>query len=276
MRVLTWILLVLIVLIAVLWVGKSILPRPFAPPPVQAGPVQTVPLPEGLPAPVERFYRAVYGDEIPVITSAVTTGRGWARPFGPFYWPMRYRFVHDAGRSYRHYIELTWFGLPLMKVNEQYVAGRSKFSIPIVGNEENEPKSNQGGALGLWAETANFPAVYLTTPGVRWQAVDDETALLFVPVQGDVADHEEVFVTRFDPETGLMLAQEAMRYHAKDSPAKVLWITQSSDWQELGGYLTGRTGAATWLDQGTPWAIFTAEEVVYNGELGEYLTATGP
>jgi hypothetical protein len=203
------------------------------------------------------------------------TGRGWARPFGPVYWPMRYRFVHDAGRSYRHYIELTWFGLPLMKVNEQYVNGRSKAVIPIAGTEENEPKTNQGGALGLWAETANFPAVYLTTPGVRWEAVDDETALLYVPVEGDVADHEEVFVTRFDPDTGLMLVQESMRYHAKDSPAKVLWITQSSDWQELGGFLTGRTGTATWLDQGTPWATFTTEEIVYNGDLGDYLTATG-
>lgn len=276
MRVLIWILIVLAVLIVVFWIGKSILPPPLPPPPVQAGPVEMMPLPEGLPAPVERFYRTVYGDEIPVITSAVMSGRGWARPFGPFYWPMRFRFVHDAGRSYRHYIELTWFGLPLMKVNEQYIEGRSKFLIPIVGNEENEPKTNQGGALGLWAETSNFPAVYLTTPGVRWEAVDEETALLYVPVQGDVADHEEVFVTRFDPETGLMLMQESMRYQTKDSPAKVLWITQGYDWQELGGYLMGRTGAATWLNEGTPWARFTTEEVIYNAELGDYLTAIGP
>jgi hypothetical protein len=33
-----------------------------------------MPLPDGLPAPVERFYRQVYGDDVPRIESAVITG----------------------------------------------------------------------------------------------------------------------------------------------------------------------------------------------------------
>ena len=35
--------------------------------------------------------------------------------------PARFRFIHEAGRGYRHYIEATVFGLPLMKVNERYL-----------------------------------------------------------------------------------------------------------------------------------------------------------
>lgn len=39
-------------------------------------PVQPVDLPQGPPAPVARFYQALYGDVVPAHQSAVTSGRG--------------------------------------------------------------------------------------------------------------------------------------------------------------------------------------------------------
>jgi len=47
--------------------------------------VKTIPLPEGLPAPVERYYRTVYGEQIPVIDTVVIAGRGRIRPFGVWF-----------------------------------------------------------------------------------------------------------------------------------------------------------------------------------------------
>ncbi len=86
------------------WFGLRLRPRPFPDYPEPSGAADTVPLPEGLPAPVERFYREAYGDAVPVVRSVVITGRGRIRPFGPWL-AARYRFTHDAGRGYRHYIE---------------------------------------------------------------------------------------------------------------------------------------------------------------------------
>jgi hypothetical protein len=65
----------LIVLVVILWIGLKIKPGPFAPLPVQGSELNTMTLPEDLPPPVERFYRTVFGDRVPVIGSAVISGR---------------------------------------------------------------------------------------------------------------------------------------------------------------------------------------------------------
>ena len=96
---------VVIALAALGWLGLQIKPGSFATFARRTPKLETVPLPAGLPAPVERFYRQVYGESIPVITSAVVTGRATLRPFGPVTFPGRFRFTHEAGQGYRHYIE---------------------------------------------------------------------------------------------------------------------------------------------------------------------------
>lgn len=72
---------IVLLLIVLIWIGLRIIPAPFPKLPMTPGPVETVPLPGGLPAPVERFYRAVYGARIPVIHSTVLSGRAKIRPF---------------------------------------------------------------------------------------------------------------------------------------------------------------------------------------------------
>src|SRR5687768_10505398 len=105
---------VLIAIVLLGWLGLKVKPAPFSPYPEKAPALKTIPLPVGLPAPVERFYKTVYGDEIPVIESAVLKGRAVIAPFG-VKMPARFVFVHEAGKGYRHYIEATWFGIPIMK-----------------------------------------------------------------------------------------------------------------------------------------------------------------
>ncbi|MBN1149234.1 MAG: hypothetical protein JXA78_18380 [Anaerolineales bacterium] len=272
MKILAIIIAVLVALVLIAWVGTKIKPRPFPAFPQPSGAIRAIPLPGGLPAPVERFYRQVYGDQIPVIESAVITGRAVMRPIpgGPPL-PARFRFIHRAGKDYRHYIEATFFGLPIMKVNERYVGGQSLFELPF-GVVEDNPKSNQAAVLGLWAESAWFPSIFLTDPRVHWEPVDEHTALLYVPFE----DQEENFVVRFDPKTGLIHLMEAMRYKDPADEAKILWITASLPGATIEGTNLSAVGSATWLDQGVPWAVFTLEQVVYNVDVSAYILQKGP
>lgn len=253
------------------WLGLQTKPKPFTPYAERTPPLKTVALPTGLPAPVERFYRVVYGEDIPVIETVVIKGRASISPFG-FKLPARFIFVHNAGKDYRHYIEATWFGLPIMRVNESYLDGDSHFELPV-GTFDNDPSITQGAVLGLWAEAVWFPSIWLTDERVRWEPVDEKTAILYVPF----GDKEENFVVRFDPETGLLDMMEAMRCRdAGQELHKILWITKTIPGANIEGTRLSAAGSATWQDQGKPWAIFTLEDVAYNVDVSKYIRQQGP
>jgi hypothetical protein len=269
-------LLILLSIVAALvflgWLGLQIKPKSFLPYPEKTPALKTIPLPAGLPAPVERFYKTVYGDQIPIIQTAVIKGRAFISPFGVKL-PARFLFVHNTGKDYRHYIEATWFGMPLMKVNERYVDGKSFFELPVGDPIDNDASTNQAANLAVWAEAAWFPSIWITDSRVRWEPVDENTALLYVPFEGK----EESFVMRFNPETGLLDSMEAMRYRdAGPQAKKILWITRNLPATKIEGTQLDTVGTATWLDQGIPWATFTLEEVDYNVDVSEYIRQRGP
>ena len=257
----------LITLIVLGWIGLQIQPASFPAFAQTQGTLETIPLPVGLPVPVARFYRKLYGDKIPVIHSAVISGRAALRPVGPISLPSRFRITHIAGQDYRHYIEATIFGIPILKINESYIAGSSRMAMPW-GTTENDPGANQGANLAIWAEAMWFPAILLTDPRVRWSAVDDVTATLRVPF----GTNTETFVARFDPQTHLLAYFESMRFKTDQ---KVLWLNEARVWGDLAGATVLKKSAVIWMDDGKPWANFEVEEILLNADVSKTIGRTG-
>jgi hypothetical protein len=251
------------------WIALRIEPAPLPVPPLQDGSVASVPLPEGLPAPVDRFYRTLYGDEVPAIETAVITGRGTMRVNG-IRFPVRWRFSHIAGQDYRHYIEVTAFGRALLTVNEWFLEGTARLELPF-GTVEG-PRTDQGANLALWAEAGWFPSYWVTDPRVRWETVDDTSARLIVPFGAD----RETFTVSFDPATGLLKRLESLRFKGEDDPSRTLWLNEALTWGEVDGLGTPTRMTVTWADEGTPWAHLTTEEVILNADLDAYISAEGP
>jgi hypothetical protein len=270
---------ILLTLGLLVWLGLQIQPQSFPaylanvpPNPAFTSPLEkTTSLPAGLPAPVERFYSTTYGEEVPVIETAVIQGRGIMKPFMNISIPARFVFVHTAGKDYRHYFEATWFGIPLLKVNEGYIDGKSFFEGPM-GRYYDEQNANQGANLALWAEAIWFPSLWLTHGRTRWEPVDEYTALLYVPF----GERQESFIVRFNPQTNMIDTMEAMRYRDMgQGQPKILWIVRNETRQPAAGTSIRPASSVMWLDQGTPWAYFNLEELVFNIDVSTYLHQKG-
>jgi hypothetical protein len=245
MKILLIVFSVLIALVILGWLGLQIKPRPFPPyllrtPVLQPSRCRQTCLPRW------SAYRKVYGEAIPVIETVVITGRH--DPPGDEHPPGAVHLGPLRGRDYRHYFEAIFFGLPFMKVNEG-IRWKSFFESPM-GSSVDDPNTNQGANLALWGEAVWFPSIFLTDPRARWEPVDENTALLYVPYQ----DGQETFVVRFNPETGLIDLMEAMRYRNPGDTQKILWLPKTESGPRIEGTQLSAVGSATWLDQGRPWA----------------------
>jgi hypothetical protein len=241
---------VLVVLVGLGWLGLKIKPARFPPYPEQSQKLETVPLPAGLPAPVERFYRQAYGENMPVIQSAVISGRGTLRLFR-LTLPIRFRFAHEAGRSFRSDIDLTVFGQPLMKAHKTLIDGHGRGKTP--GGVDEGDWFDQSASIRMWAEIIDwFPAVLITDPRVLWKSIDEHTALLVVPI-GNASDH---LIVRLNPVNDKLQFIEAMKY--KNVSTKMLWIN------------------GIWMDDGRPWLHLDIEDVIFNAEVQQYIHANEP
>jgi hypothetical protein len=131
---------------------------------------------------------------------------------------------------------------------------------------------DQAANLSQWGEIAAWlPAALLSDPRVRWEPLDEASALLVVPF----GSGEERMIARFDPTSGRLRLLESMRFKSVGGE-KILWLNETLAWGRLGGQTLPVKSAVTWADDGRPWLRLSVEEVSYNLAVDTSLAARGP
>ncbi len=207
---------------------------------------------EGLPAPVQRYFRAVLTDGQPIIAAATIEMAGTinlsatAEQWKPFTSRQRVvtrrpGFLWDA--------QVTMFpGVPA-SVLDSYVAGQGRLKAKLLGlltvaEAHGAGELARGEFMRYFAEAAWYPTALLPSQSVRWQAVD-ETAANATIVDGPIA---LTLLFSFN-EAGLISSVRADSRGAGVGKDMVMlpWDCGLSDYQPHDGMLIPRTGEAAWL-----------------------------
>lgn len=207
---------------------------------------------EGLPAPVQRYFRAVLKEGQPII-AAVTleldgrfnmsaSGEQW-KPFTSRQRVVARRpgFLWDARVSM----------LPglAVHVHDSYIAGEGLLHAAVLGLI-TVAKVHGGGEIGrgelmrFFAEMAWYPTALLPSQGVRWEAIDDASANATL-VDGPLT---LTLQFRFNA-AGLIDSARAEARGAMVGQVLVMlpWEGRWSNYQARDGMMVPLTGEAAWL-----------------------------
>ncbi len=210
---------------------------------------------EGLPAPVQRYFRAVLTDGQPIIATASiemagtinmsATGEQW-KPFSSHQRVAtssagaRPGFLWDA--------KVRMFPGVAAHVEDSYIAGQGQLIAKLLGlftvAEARGGELARGEFMRWFAEAPWYPTALLPSQGVRWQAVDAASANATL-VDGPIT---LTLLFRFN-ETGLIASVRADSRGAGVGKGMVMlpWECSLSSYQRQGGMLIPMTGEAAWV-----------------------------
>jgi hypothetical protein len=207
---------------------------------------------EGLPAPVQRYFRAVLKEGQPVIAAATVelggtfnmsaTGEQW-KPFTSRQRVVTRRpgFLWDAQVSM----------LPglTVRVVDSYIAGKGLLYAAILGlftvaEVSGGGEIARGEFMRFFAEAAWYPTALLPSQGVRWEAVDDRSANATI-VDGPLT---LTLLFRFN-DVGLVGSFRAEARGAMDGKEIVMvpWEGSWSNYQTRDGMTVPFTGEVAWV-----------------------------
>jgi hypothetical protein len=207
---------------------------------------------QDLPAPVQRYFRAVLKEGSPVVVALSidmtgtfnmsTTAEQW-KPFTSrqrivtclpgFLWDARISMVPGLAA----------------RVVDSYVAGEGMLHAAVLGlfrvaKVQGGGEIARGEFMRFFAETAWYPTALLPSQGVRWEAIDQLSA------NASIADGPLTLTLLFQfNDVGLI---DSVRAEARGSMVggKVVmmpWECRLSDYQMRGGMIVPITGEAAWI-----------------------------
>ena len=147
----------------------------------------------GLPAPVQRYFRIALKEGQPLLTAASVKHAG---TFAMGETSERWRPFTSTQRVVTRRPGFDWDArismIPGMQVHvhDAYVAGEGILHAALSGlvtlaNTRGTPEAAQGELMRFFAEAVWYPTALLPSQGVRWEAVDDTSAMATMK-DGDV------------------------------------------------------------------------------------------
>ena len=207
---------------------------------------------EGLPKPVQRYFRAVLTDGQPIIGAASiemagkinmsATAEQW-KPFTSHQRVITRRpgFLWDA--------QVDMFPGAPARVVDSYVAGQGQLIAKLLGlvtvaDAHGGGELARGEFMRFFAEAAWYPTALLPSQGVRWQAADDASANATI-VDGPIT---LILLFRFN-ESGLIDSVRAESRGAGVGKDMVMlpWDCAYSNYQRQDGMLIPMAGEAAWV-----------------------------
>ena len=225
---------------------------------------------EGLPAPVQRYFRAVLKDGQPIIAAATVeiagtfnmsaTDEQW-KPF-----TSRQRIVtHCPGFLWDAQVTMLP-GLTVLVV-DSYIAGEGLLHAAILGlftvaDIRGGGEIARGELMRFFAEMAWYPTALLPSQGVRWAAVDDRSANATL-VDGPLT---LTLLFRFN-DAGLIDSARAEARGAMVGKEMVMlpWEGRWSNYQERDGMIVPFIGEVAWLrpEGRKPYFLGTITSLTY-------------
>ncbi len=203
---------------------------------------------EGLPAPVQRFFRTVLKDGQAIASAVKLSQQGlfnmnemedkWS-PFTAtqlaiaqrpgFDWDARIQmapgvnaFVHDTYLLGEGSLHASLLGL---------------FTVADVGGT---PEANQGELLRFFAETPWYPTALLPSQGVRWDAIDDTSARATLTDGATTVS----LVFKFNAEGAIATCRAEARY--RDKLTAMPWCGRFGEYSVRNGMLIPLEGEVGW------------------------------
>ncbi len=207
---------------------------------------------EGLPGPVQRYFRAVLKDGQPIVSAATVehTGTFNLKQPGEMWKPFTStQRVVTRGPGFVWNGRIAMFPGLAVYVHDAYVGGEGMLDPAILGLYSLTYPSDsrtlaEGELVRYLAEAAWYPTALLPSQGIRWEAVDahcadatlvDGTITLTMRVHFDAAGLIE---------SGRVEARGAVE---GKSIVTMPWEVRLSNYQERGGMLVPLSGEAAWL-----------------------------
>lgn len=207
---------------------------------------------EDLPAPVQRYFRAVLHDGQPIITAVTIdmagtfnmspTGEQW-KPFTSRQRVITQRpgFLWDASIAM----------LPGMNVRvvDSYITGQGLLRAAVQGlftmaEQQGDGEIARGEFMRWFAEVLWYPTALLPSQGVRWEAVDERSANATL-ADGPIS---LTLLFRFN-DAGLIgsFRAEARGGMVGDKLVMAPWEGVWSDYRKVDGVLVPFTGEVAWM-----------------------------
>ncbi|MBI5259255.1 MAG: hypothetical protein HY855_22315 [Burkholderiales bacterium] len=212
----------------------------------------------GLPAPVQRFFRAALADGTPLVAAVSLAHRGTFNPVADG--PARWVPFTSTQRVTTRRPGFVWSARMVMgpgatvQVHDAYVAGEGLLHAAMLGlvsladlrGASPEPGGvAHGEFMRYLAEAAWYPTALLPSQGAVWTSVDSGSARV------DLADGSvgASLLLRFDPATGLIDSVRAEARGRTVGKAIVLtpWEGRWWDYAEHAGMKVPMSGEVAWL-----------------------------